>query len=265
MQVTKLDVACAWSVAFILLHCGGRRATSDLLATFGPVMTRDQMVGALAAAVRMGVVARTPLGTFEAVKGRAADILQWHDWTDVGIGPEPDPREPLYSALLDGFVKHLNRGAPLDTQGIMEELRCVPVPSSHVKLKHREPPRNCFVYFIQMGGDGPIKIGWAYDPRKRLMDLQCASPFDLHMLFMAPGDAIEEGLLHGRFARGRLRGEWFRPTPELLALIASKPRRLYDTCTDRLGWTAPETWPPKVEGAVQDYLARTLKRLMAAS
>ncbi len=269
MQVTKLDVACAWSVAFILLHSGARQPTDRLLATYGPSFTRDQMVKALWAATKLGVVTRVPLSMFEANRDRAKDILQWHDWADVGLGSEPDPREALYDTLLDKLVEALNQERdPAIDPGVLqltEELERTAPPPPVVTLLHRKPPRNSFVYFIQMGDDGPIKIGWALDVKKRLLDLQCGSPFELRLLLSRPGCDVEEGLLHRRFARSRLRGEWFRPSPEVLAFIESKPDSLYDTCTDRLGWTAPMTWPPEVEGAVRDYLARTLKRLTSCA
>jgi len=81
------------------------------------------------------------------------------------------------------------------------------------------------VYFIQAGGDaGPIKIGVAVDPWRRLCHLQTASHDVLAMLGMTAGDVAHERELHERFAIARLRGEWFTATPELLAYI--KPHRV---------------------------------------
>jgi hypothetical protein len=66
-----------------------------------------------------------------------------------------------------------------------------------------------FVYFIQAGQDGPIKIGVAADPLLRLDDLQVGSPVALTLLAAIPGGAVHERQLHARFAEGRIRGEWF--------------------------------------------------------
>jgi hypothetical protein len=77
-----------------------------------------------------------------------------------------------------------------------------------------------YVYFIRAGdGDGPIKIGIAYAPRKRMQELQTTSPDKLVLLATIPGDYGHEHHLHRTFAADRLRGEWFGQSPLLLALI----------------------------------------------
>jgi hypothetical protein len=75
------------------------------------------------------------------------------------------------------------------------------------------------VYFVRAGPDGPVKIGLARDVARRLKTLQTASPVPLLLLGVVPGDAKVERQLHRRFAGSRLRGEWFTPSPELLAHI----------------------------------------------
>lgn len=79
--------------------------------------------------------------------------------------------------------------------------------------------RKGFVYFIQ-SEEGPIKIGFSDDPAKRLDQLQVASPSQLRLLGSLPCKSTREAAIHGYFAEHRLRGEWFRPAPELLAWIA---------------------------------------------
>lgn len=74
------------------------------------------------------------------------------------------------------------------------------------------------VYFIQAGDNGPIKIGVATDPRRRLINMRTAHPDVLSLLAVMPGDATLESAMHRRFAGQRIRGEWFAPTAELLAL-----------------------------------------------
>lgn len=76
------------------------------------------------------------------------------------------------------------------------------------------------IYFIQMGEDGPIKIGKADDPRQRLNSLQIGCPVALTLLGVLDGDVEREADLHAGFDDARLRGEWFSPVPDLLALIA---------------------------------------------
>lgn len=76
-----------------------------------------------------------------------------------------------------------------------------------------------FVYFIQQGRGGPIKIGVATDPRDRLASLQTATPFELRLLAAMPGSFPEEKVLHARFHAHHIRGEWFNPAPWLMEEI----------------------------------------------
>ena len=72
-----------------------------------------------------------------------------------------------------------------------------------------------FVYFIQAGKDGPIKIGYSDDPLARLEDLQTAHHEQLRLLMTIADNGTMEMQLHERFADLRIRGEWFRSEGEL--------------------------------------------------
>jgi Meiotically Up-regulated Gene 113 (MUG113) protein len=76
-----------------------------------------------------------------------------------------------------------------------------------------------YVYFIQAGEGGPLKVGIAFDVNARLRSLQTASPFDLRLLGSVPGARRAEEALHHIFAPHRLRGEWFSPHPVLLGVV----------------------------------------------
>lgn len=83
-------------------------------------------------------------------------------------------------------------------------------------------PKSCalgFVYFVQVAGDGPIKIGWTADPQQRLIHLQIACPYSLILLGTIEGNEKHERLWHRVFAQHRLRGEWFMPSTELMGYI----------------------------------------------
>lgn len=86
--------------------------------------------------------------------------------------------------------------------------------ASLARARGLSPP---FVYFIQRREHGVIKIGQARDVASRLRSLQTASPEPLHLL--ATSQRHDERELHSFFQRERLRGEWFRPSPRLLAFI----------------------------------------------
>lgn len=76
------------------------------------------------------------------------------------------------------------------------------------------------VYFVQAGADGPIKIGFATDVRRRLTNMQTASAAELRLLAAIEGDQDHEAALHARLAPLRVRGEWFRDDPVLRAVMA---------------------------------------------
>lgn len=77
------------------------------------------------------------------------------------------------------------------------------------------------VYFVQAEDGGPIKIGVAKAPEKRLRELQATSPQVLRILTTVPGGTARERELHSQFAEHRLHGEWFSDEcEELLSLIS---------------------------------------------
>lgn len=53
-----------------------------------------------------------------------------------------------------------------------------------------------FVYFIQAEHGGPVKIGWARDPAKRLRELQTGSPHRLVVRATIAGALADEAALH---------------------------------------------------------------------
>jgi hypothetical protein len=75
------------------------------------------------------------------------------------------------------------------------------------------------VYFAQIRGNGPIKIGMSDDPIGRIQNLQQSCPFKINLLLAIPGGMLLERELHKEFEHCRIRGEWFRPVQELSARI----------------------------------------------
>jgi hypothetical protein len=68
------------------------------------------------------------------------------------------------------------------------------------------------VYFARQ--DGLIKIGFSQNPWARMKEI--GNP---ELLATFDGCYADEKDLHGRFSKSRVRGEWFEPSPDLLALI----------------------------------------------
>lgn len=71
------------------------------------------------------------------------------------------------------------------------------------------------VYFIQ-ATDGTVKIGRALDVNRRLGALQTAHAYELNLLRVIDGGAVEEWECHHEFRDYRIRGEWFKFKEEML-------------------------------------------------
>jgi hypothetical protein len=74
------------------------------------------------------------------------------------------------------------------------------------------------VYFIRSGEDGPVKIGFARDPLKRLATLQTAHHAPLKIIRLIRGDKTTERNYHIRYVRLALLGEWFEFDAEMLTV-----------------------------------------------
>jgi hypothetical protein len=82
----------------------------------------------------------------------------------------------------------------------------------------RETPG--FVYFVRAGRVNTVKIGWAKaDVDKRIAELQCGCPHQLHLIGYLPGSLADEYEWHARFHGCRKRGEWFALSGDLRAAI----------------------------------------------
>ena len=77
-----------------------------------------------------------------------------------------------------------------------------------------------YVYFIR-DEDGYVKIGKARNVKTRLSQLQTSSRQELTLLKPVPGGHVAERILHAKFSHIHVRGEWFKPTPELYYYIYS--------------------------------------------
>jgi hypothetical protein len=94
------------------------------------------------------------------------------------------------------------------------------------------------IYFIQ-AGSGPIKIGCASYPRRRLKELQCASHEKLKLLATIPGgDRTMEAELHRLLRPHQIRREWFKPVPAVMKVVraAKKGEPPSDLPDPRRNW-----------------------------
>lgn len=93
------------------------------------------------------------------------------------------------------------------------------IPGFYGERRPRPPLPWTGIYFIQQGASGPIKIGLAKHPRRRLNNLQVGSSEPLNLVLDFRGPPEMERLLHGLVRRYHMRGEWFTPSLELYGLI----------------------------------------------
>ena len=76
-----------------------------------------------------------------------------------------------------------------------------------------------FIYLLQQGAFGPIKIGKTANLKARFSSIKSGNPTDIFLRLLLRGDHATERGLHQRFAALRIAGEWFQPGLELLAFI----------------------------------------------
>jgi hypothetical protein len=65
------------------------------------------------------------------------------------------------------------------------------------------------IYFVLNTVTREIKIGYSKSPKNRLAELKTATSHELVKLGEIPGGLEHEAELHARFAKYRVRGEWF--------------------------------------------------------
>jgi hypothetical protein len=101
-------------------------------------------------------------------------------------------------------------------QAAEDEARAGDLPRLQRGVKCRNDP---FIYFIRAGEAGPIKIGLTRSVPDRLAGLQICTADTLTVLASVQAPKEGERQLHAHFTPERIRGEWFRPSPRLMAYI----------------------------------------------
>lgn len=129
---------------------------------------------------------------------------------DIGIqyATCPGDAEPRYARVPP------DRWQCLDRHGLVRA-RAVKYVPGYV----RPSDRLGFVYFVQSGEGGPIKIGWSQDTTRRVAELQTANAHKLVLLGMVPGTMEDEAAMHVHFGHLRMEAEWFQNAPEIHAFI----------------------------------------------
>ena len=100
-------------------------------------------------------------------------------------------------------------------QGYVKEIQ--------IKRKKQELKRGA-VYFLRADGKGNVKIGFTTDIDNRIKTLSTGHFSNLILVAIVPGVPADERELHKRFAKYRVRGEWFKVIGELKTYLASLPK-----------------------------------------
>jgi hypothetical protein len=75
------------------------------------------------------------------------------------------------------------------------------------------------VYFIQIGIDGPVKIGRTRNPKQRLEALQTGHYETLALIRVIDGGKEEELWFHREFQDFHIRNEWFKFHDNMMVLV----------------------------------------------
>lgn len=134
------------------------------------------------------------------------DFVRVEAPTSSGVAYAFGPRQedPLYGILSTGLWQSLN---------VHGRVRATPIRYQPDYIAPKD--RDGLVYFVEAGGDGPIKIGWTQDVDRRIAELQTANAHKLTLLGTVPGTMDREAALHARFSHLRLEAEWFRNSLEI--------------------------------------------------
>jgi hypothetical protein len=106
-----------------------------------------------------------------------------------------------------------------------------------------------YVYFAQLSRDGPILIGFSYDPARRISNLARCTPSKgkIWCLGVMLGGRLQERAMHRQFAALHRGGEWFRPGADLIQYINSHTISLEELADEAPPGTTP--LPRPGEGA----------------
>lgn len=87
-----------------------------------------------------------------------------------------------------------------------------------------QPSRPGFVYFAMDEANGLIKIGRSRNVAKRMQQLRWQTKHPIQLLTSTHGGPAAEMALHDLFFWDRDHGEWFRPSPGMVAVIDAVSR-----------------------------------------
>ena len=128
--------------------------------------------------------------------------LQVSDWVQqfMKTGQNPVKAQPTREEIILSIIPK-----EMWTEEMKESGRAFRSNTEDVPLREL----NQFIYLIEAGDNQFLKIGFTRNPSKRLSILQSGNPLPLCMVSLVKGDKQLEARLHKKFAKRKVRGEWF--------------------------------------------------------
>jgi len=203
------------------------------IRTIKPEFFKDEKVADLDPEVRLLFIG---LWTLADREGRLADKPRWINvelfpYAGIDIASALCSLEKSgliirYEANMHPFIQIVNF-LKHQRPNNKEDISKIPPPEGYkegprVKNKDNMPEditRSGFIYFIEAGEGGPIKIGFSQNPWARLNDLQGASPQKYKIVATIKGTMRQESEWHNQFKSSCIDREWFTRTPELIKEI----------------------------------------------
>lgn len=100
-----------------------------------------------------------------------------------------------------------------------------PDGSIFAELKQPPPTVGSCLYILATAATWPVKIGFTTKSvSARIKALQTGCPDELRLICSAPATRLEEQTVHNTFAACRVKGEWFRASPQLTRFIRAISR-----------------------------------------
>ncbi|MFJ1827448.1 GIY-YIG nuclease family protein [Streptomyces sp. NPDC088178] len=141
-----------------------------------------------------------------AAKGLYAVVAAWEEG-------QSSPTDESVTAVLDELVAAGYAAVGKDGETVVgwPDAADEPEPTEPRRVpKPRADTQSAgWAYAIGDATADQVKIGFTQNVEKRLKGLQTGHHADLRVLWQGAGGAAMEAHLHARFARRRIRGEWF--------------------------------------------------------
>ncbi len=157
--------------------------------------------------------------SLQRVRGPQEGTLDVYYWVARRYDPVTRKRPNIWFGW--GVECDALRCARLAIQTASQNSRGYRLTSSAFRDLVRSRP--VWVYFVQSGERGPIKIGYSTCLLARLRTLQVGNPEKVSLLSLLPAGEEREAELHVEFVPYRLRGEWYSPVPHLVAAAFAPP------------------------------------------